>query len=77
MAILLPFVYLWQLCNIFIKGIGGSRQTKIFLFIFTYVIALSFFFTKWGHKFLNYQNFSFYERVNGGHNNKYRKYDSF
>ena len=32
-----------------VKGIGGPRTKKLFLFIFIYVIALSFFFPKCGH----------------------------
>ena len=35
--------------------------------------ALSFFFPKLGHMFLNYQNFLFYERLNEGHLLKNRK----
>ena len=43
-----------------IKGVGGGQgQKKLFFVILIHVIALSFFFPKWGHKFLNYQNFSF------------------
>ena len=56
------------------KGIGGgSRPKKLFLFILIYVIALSFFFPKWGHMFLNYQVFSFYGCLSEGDTNKYRK----
>ena len=49
----------------------------MFLFILIYVIALSFFFPKWGHMFLNYQNFSFYKHLNEGHTKKYRKNSTF
>ena len=58
-----------------VKGIGGGGegQKKLFLFILIYVIALSFFFPKWGHTFLNYQNFAFYEHLREGHANKYKE----
>ena len=39
---------------------GGKAKKIVFCLILIYVIALSFFFPKWGHMFLNNQNFSFY-----------------
>ena len=43
------------------KGIGGGPGPKIYIsFILIYVIALSFFFPKWGHTLLNYRYFWFY-----------------
>ena len=54
-------------------GYMGVKAKKLFLFILIYVIALSFFFPKWGHMFLTYQNFSFYGCLSEGDTNKYRK----
>ena len=54
-----------------LKGIGGVR------FILIHVIALSFFFPKWGHMFLNHQIFSFYDGLNEGRLLKYGKNCTF
>ena len=55
----------------------AKRPKKLFLFILIYVISLSFFFPKWGHTFLTYQNFSFYECLSEGNSSKYRKNQIF
>ena len=39
---------------------GGSRQKFSISFVLTYFMALSFFFSKLGHSFLNYRHFWFY-----------------
>ena len=63
-----------QISNYHDKGIGGDQgQKKLFLVILIHVIALSFFFPKLGHMFLNYQNFLFYERLSEGYSIKCRK----
>ena len=41
-----------------IKGMGGGCRPKIQIsFILMYVIALSFFFPKWGNTLLKYRSF--------------------
>ena len=49
----------------------------MFLFILIFVIALYFFFPKWGHMFLNYQNILFYERWSEGHTINYGENRTF
>ena len=61
------FAY-WQF-----KGIEGGPGPKIYIsFILIYVIALSFFFPKWGHTLLNYCYFWFYVHLREGGIVKYR-----
>ena len=55
-----------------VKGIGGSRPKISITFILIYVIALSFFFLKWGHTLLNYRYFRFYVHLREGGIVKYR-----
>ena len=42
------------------KGVGGSRPKFSVYFVLIYVIALSLFFSKWGHTLLDYRYFWFY-----------------
>ena len=51
----------------------GSPGPKIYIsFRLIYVIALSFFFPKWGHTLLNYRYFLFYVHLREGGIVKYR-----
>ena len=61
------------------KGYRGGPGQKIYIsFILIYIIALSFFFPKWGHTLLNYRYFWFYVHLREGGIFKYRlRMDNF
>ena len=57
-----------------LKGIGGDTGPKFYIsFILIYVIALSFFFPKWGHTLHKYRYFWFYDHLGEGGIVKYRE----
>ena len=61
-----------------VEGIWGRLgQNNLILLILIHVIAISFFFPKLGHMFLNYNNFLFYEYFREGHTMKYREITLF
>ena len=55
-----------------LKGIGGIQAKKNVFVHFDICYS-----PKWGHMFLNYQNFSLYERLNEGRLLKYGKNCTF
>ena len=50
----------------YMNDLKGIHPKKQILFILIYVVALSFFFPKWGHMSLNYRNFLFYKHLPEG-----------
>ena len=60
-----------------VKDIEGPTLKILIPFVLIHVIALYFFFPKWGHMLLYCQKFSFKEHLNEGHIIKYRKNHTF